>query len=144
MESGGKVHPLLIIVIGLGVGITSLVMNKNTDANFVLFIIIGAVMLVYGSIRFFIERVSSIKKIDGYRPKGQIQRSDVDQNMGNDNYYNRMVNSTNQEDYHSNHAEPKHSQGHSQQTSGFHFCPNCGMRLIQPVNFCPNCGARMR
>lgn len=124
-----SIHPFVLIIIGIVIGVSSIFVNISSESNFVLFIFAGFLMAGYGGIKFIIYSKSSEKN----EKKDNIHHAKENTHQP----HQQVENSRN------NHNLPNHARQHHQSSSNHRtFCPNCGGRLPGHVNFCPHCGLR--
>jgi len=104
------------ILVGTFVLILSIYVTKNTDNNFTIFAIVGAIMLVYG----ILKKLSEKRKKNSLLYQQRMQR-EAQQSQG---FQGPVI---------------RQNSRH-----GLAVCPYCGNHVRSMDRFCSNCGARIR
>ncbi len=141
------INPWVLVVIGLIVGVSSIVLNITQESNFIVFVIIGFAMSAYGLVKYLIVRPGNDdgKQINPEKARDQ-SFSQGRHNMGGTNHqsanpYNGRRGITPQN---FNNRAPAHTRASTGNTQKFGFCPRCGARIPTSANFCSFCGLRLR
>ncbi|MFW6230553.1 MAG: zinc ribbon domain-containing protein [Nanoarchaeota archaeon] len=138
MAEQPSIPPAVHIIIGGVVLTASIILNGQSSGNFILFIIIGAVMIAFGAGKLIIGRRDHAPKETHHHAPRQHNHADHANQQHHHTHQHQRQNPVRPSQY-KNPGQDYNSSQHP-----LHFCPNCGARLPQGVNFCPNCGARLR
>ncbi|MGM5485449.1 MAG: zinc ribbon domain-containing protein [Nanobdellota archaeon] len=115
-EIPGKVF----VIIGLIVTVSSYFLNNMRETSFLIFIIIGALMFIYGLFKLFMRKDKDETGSTGHkRPAGQGNRS-VSQAY-----------------------QHPHEHHRTEHDKVMNFCPGCGHKVPPGSRFCPSCGIRL-
>jgi membrane protease subunit (stomatin/prohibitin family) len=117
-----QIPPLVFVIIGVFVAVASLLLNANTDSNFIIFAIVGGAMALYGLGKFVLTRGE--KKEVEHPEHHQVQHNTQIQTPQHQRVQHRI-----------------HQQ--HQQSQQFKFCTHCGARVHAHARFCQNCGAHL-
>ncbi len=118
------VHPIVYLVIGLVVGISSIFINMSVESNFVIFVLLGFSIAAYGAVKMFIF--------------GSSRRKDKSGNIAHAKSRNEP-----NDDFDVTLSSHESSLDNNDNANQLNFCPFCGARIEGSVNFCPFCGTRI-
>ncbi len=128
------IPPVVLLVIGLIVGVSSIFINVSSESNFLLFIVAGFGMAGYGLVKFALS-------VKTGKSEKETEKSHHGVSRQHEHPHHKQHH---QHGQHAPHHQNVHNHtGQGGKNSSFSFCPGCGGRLPANVNFCPHCGARL-
>lgn len=148
-QPSAQINPIIYIVIGVIIFVISLLVNANSKTNFIVFIVAGAGMAVFGLVKFLIffgKQSQGVKTNHEPLQKTQ-QHAHQQQNNQTHHVQQRAHQQPANQRYHPQHktyAQKMHEQQNYQTSNAsMHFCSHCGSR-VGNANFCPTCGIKLR
>ncbi len=144
------------LVFGLIVGIASLALNYFTHSlRFTLFIVVAAIMIIYGSVRMLADRGYQKEKKRFEEEKRKMDVFDEQRYAQMQQEHQRRLSSYEQKKAMHiqavqrgipiNTGSRQGIQGSSSHPSapGIKYCPRCGQMIKSSDKFCFNCGSRI-
>ena len=137
MKGRKKLPPVAFIVIGAGMILMSVLVGIREDniEKFALFILAGAVLIVYGFFRFIVREKKQAKHLHhaAHHPAHHPAHHAAHKPAAKQ-----------QAKHPAKHAAHAHKAQPHKTPTHVHRCANCGVKLHPLFKFCPNCGQRMK
>ncbi len=148
-QQTSQINPLVYIVLGVLIFVTSLLVNANSETNFILFVFVGAGMALFGLIKLLIafsRQAEGIETVNGQEQSAQSGASmQQSQHHVHVNRSQQMQHSQHQHIHtqHKTYAQRMQEQHYQTPNVPLRFCPHCGSR-VGNANFCPICGTKLK
>jgi len=142
MTSDVKIPASVWIIVGAGMILMSVFVGLNADniEKFTLFILAGAVFIVYGFFRILMKEKKEAKKL--YHP----QPHHAEHHVAHPAEHHKPAHPHAEHPHKPAHPAHPAQQAHAAQSAQPHVvrCSNCGVKLHHMFKFCPNCGQRLK